>query len=62
MAPIWIDAREAARITSFTPKHFENLRLRGEGPPFFRFGRQVRYRLADVIAWAEAVAQPGRAA
>jgi len=29
-------------------------RARGTGPPGFRVGRHVRFRLADVIAWEEA--------
>ncbi len=28
-------------------------RSRGTGPPGFRVGRHVRYRLADVVAWEE---------
>jgi excisionase family DNA binding protein len=29
-------------------------RCRGEGgPPWYRFGRRVRYRLDDVLAWIE---------
>ncbi|MFN0262256.1 helix-turn-helix transcriptional regulator [Tepidamorphus sp. 3E244] len=26
-------------------------RLRGEGPPFFKLGRAVRYRHSDLEAW-----------
>ena len=29
-------------------------RMRGEGPPFFRIGRSVRYRLGDVLAYRDA--------
>lgn len=29
-------------------------RHRGEAPPHFKVGRQIRYRLADVLAWREA--------
>lgn len=29
-------------------------RARGEGPPFFRIGRSIRYRLADVLAFRAA--------
>lgn len=28
-------------------------RSRGGGPPGFRVGRHVRFRLADVVAWEE---------
>ncbi len=29
-------------------------RARGEGPPFFRVGRSIRYRLGDVLAYRDA--------
>ena len=35
-------------------------RSRGTGPPGFRVGRHVRYRLADVVAWEEAQIAAGR--
>jgi excisionase family DNA binding protein len=28
-------------------------RVRGEGPPGFKVGKQVRYRVADVAEWLE---------
>ncbi len=27
--------------------------VRGDGPPFFRIGRNVRYRVADLRAWID---------
>jgi predicted DNA-binding transcriptional regulator AlpA len=29
-------------------------RVTGDGPDFYKFGRSVRYRRDEVIAWAEA--------
>jgi hypothetical protein len=29
------------------------LRVRQQGPPFFRFGRQIRYYRPDVLKWME---------
>ena len=29
-------------------------RVTGNGPEFYKLGRSVRYRLCDVLAWAEA--------
>jgi predicted DNA-binding transcriptional regulator AlpA len=26
-------------------------RMKGDGPPFYKIGRSVRYRLSDVEAW-----------
>jgi predicted DNA-binding transcriptional regulator AlpA len=46
-----IDSRETARILGLSPVTLQQIRARGEGPPFFRIGRTVRYRLGDVIAW-----------
>lgn len=28
-------------------------RNRGEGPPGFKVGKQVRYRVSDVVAWLD---------
>lgn len=39
-----------------------NWRWRGEGPPWFKLGRHVRYRLADVEKWLDNNAQGGEAA
>ncbi|MEM1151057.1 MAG: helix-turn-helix domain-containing protein [Pseudomonadota bacterium] len=34
------------------PKRFlEMAVMRGEGPPFIKLGRLVRYRIADIEAW-----------
>jgi hypothetical protein len=35
-------------------KTLRNQRVTGGGVPFCRFGRSVRYRLSDVIAWEAA--------
>ena len=48
-----IDSRETARILGLSPVTLQQLRARGDGPPFFRIGRTVRYRLGDVIAWRD---------
>lgn len=42
---------------SFTGKTVAQLaqhRFHGDGPPFVKFGRSVRYRWSDVQAWLEA--------
>lgn len=43
----------AARYTGFTARALETLRHRGQGPRFFKVGRQERYRVADLRAWIE---------
>lgn len=49
-----IDSRITARILGISPITLQQLRARAAGPPFFRIGRTVRYRLGDVIAWRDA--------
>lgn len=48
-----IDSRQTARILGLSPVTLQQIRARGEGPPFFRIGRTVRYRLGDVISWRD---------
>ena len=37
------------------PKRYLEVSVsRGEGPPFVRFGRTVRYRVSDLMAWLNA--------
>lgn len=38
----------------FTASAAAQQRYKGDGPPFVRFGRRVRYRRSDVLAWLEA--------
>ena len=49
-----INSRVSARILGLSPVTLQQFRARGDGPPFFRIGRTVRYRLGDVIAWRDA--------
>ena len=47
--------REAAAYLGVSESTLEKLRLNGGGPRFLRIaGRSVRYRQADLGAWAEA--------
>jgi hypothetical protein len=43
---------EAAYLAGLSVRTFEGLRLRGGGPSYVKLGRAVRYRRADVVAWA----------
>jgi hypothetical protein len=48
-----IDTTRLARLLSVTPKCLEAQRVRGEGVPFIRIGRLVRYHpqtVADYLA------------
>lgn len=52
VTPEWLSPRQAAAYTSFTEKHLEALRGRGEGPAYSKPGKKaVRYARADLDAW-----------
>jgi excisionase family DNA binding protein len=42
-SPAYATTAEAAALLGVTKNHLEALRARGEGPPFVRVGRAVRY-------------------
>lgn len=43
---------------AMTQGRIANLDCQGEGPPRFRFGRKVCYRVPDLLAWLEERATP----
>jgi hypothetical protein len=45
---------ELARRLGLAAETLANWRWRGEGPPYLRVGRRVRYRLVDVAAYLDA--------
>jgi hypothetical protein len=54
MAPLVVDTEGAAARLGLNPRTLENQRSRGDGPPFVRLGRAIRYRIADLDAYVEA--------
>lgn len=53
----YIKTREAARYLGLSSSLLNKLRLTGGGPVFVRLaGRAIRYRRADLDAWASASA------
>ncbi len=52
--PEAVDTRGAAEILGISPATLSTLRCRGGGPPFVRYGRAVRYVVADLRAWRSA--------
>jgi len=48
---------DAAEYTGLQKTTLEQWRSRGEGPPFVRMNRTVRYRQADLDAWIESRVQ-----
>lgn len=51
MAPDILDTPEAATYIRLSKPTLERLRLTGEGPPYAKLGKAVRYRRADLDAW-----------
>jgi hypothetical protein len=48
------DVNQASAITGLAVDTLAQWRLRGIGPRFFRIGRQIRYRLGDLLAFRDA--------
>lgn len=49
-----INVQDAAALTELSVSKLNLYRLKGGGPRFQKFGRSVRYSLADVMAFMEA--------
>lgn len=48
----FVDTEAAARYLALSPHSLECYRSLGGGPPFYKFGKFVRYAVADLVAWA----------
>lgn len=48
----YIDDREAADMLGLSRAYLRNLRVSGGGCRFSKFGRAVRYRVGDLLDWA----------
>lgn len=44
---------EAAQYLSLSKPTLERFRLTGEGPPYLKLGKAVRYRRTELDAWLE---------
>lgn len=42
-----------AEFLNISVKTLRAMRLRGDGPPFYKLGGSVRYRLSDIEQWIE---------
>lgn len=47
----WITRRELADRYGVPVKTPAEWATKGTGPPYAKFGRHVRYRVSDVVAW-----------
>ena len=48
--PLWT-TEQGARFCNESKSTWDKRRLAGEGPPFLKLGRSVRYRPSDVRDW-----------
>lgn len=48
-----LSAKEVAAWLNTTTGGLAQLRFRGEGPPYVKLGRTVRYQASDVRAWLD---------
>lgn len=51
--PLVLTTPEAARLLRVGEQTLRNWRVSGEGPKFAKFGRNIRYRLQDVLGWMD---------
>ncbi|QQS10735.1 MAG: DNA-binding protein [Rhodospirillales bacterium] len=49
-----VDTAGAEAIVGLSASTLEKKRCTGGGPPFVKYGKAVRYRVADLRAWAAA--------
>jgi len=47
-----IDTKKAAEILAISPNTLKKYRMIGGGPEYHKFGRTVRYDIADLDEWA----------
>jgi excisionase family DNA binding protein len=50
---IWLSRKDLAKRLGIPDKTPAEWATKGTGPKYARFGRHVRYRLSDVIAWED---------
>ena len=46
--PAYVDEKKAARIIAMSVSKLQKLRAAGDGPPYSKVGRLVRYRAEDL--------------
>jgi phage terminase Nu1 subunit (DNA packaging protein) len=51
---VFVDENRVAEILDVSVRSVQRMRETGCGPTYRKFGRLVRYALADVLAWADA--------
>jgi hypothetical protein len=50
----YVDENKTSEVTDIPVATLRTRRVRGGGPPYYKFGKTVRYDLDEVISWARA--------
>jgi hypothetical protein len=50
----FVDVKGAAEILKISPSFLNKARVYGDGPPFVKIGKAVRYRVSGLFSWADA--------
>jgi predicted DNA-binding transcriptional regulator AlpA len=48
---VLLTAKEASRVLKLSPSWLAKARMRGDGPPYLRLGRAVRYSEGGLLQW-----------
>ena len=51
--PLILTSSEAAKLLRVGEQTLRNWRVSGEGPKFAKFGRNIRYRVQDLLSWMD---------
>jgi len=49
----FVSDKEAAALYSMNRQSLANWRAQGKGPPYVKLGRAVRYKVSDLVSFAE---------
>lgn len=55
---VWLTRAELSKRLNVALPTLAQWGSQGKGPRFAKFGRHVRYSMADVVAWEQAQLQP----
>jgi len=50
----WLTPRDAANFLRLSESWLAKARMRGDGPPYAKFGRTVRYGKGGLVQWTKA--------
>jgi len=54
MTSSFLSSSEAEQLLALPKNTLAKMRVTGDGPPFHKLGKRVRYSMADLDAWLKA--------